>query len=130
MYLPRASQSEANHFPIVSEADQCINKNLTTQEELACVKEELMKVRIELRRKNVELRNLHEDLERFREQWEQLAFASNHGLQEPLRKTIIFSNLLMLRAVRLDKRARIYAEKIKVSALRITALVKDLSIYI
>lgn len=95
-------------------------------EELQYLKQELANTRAELAKGNIELSCLQRDVKRFQEQLEQLIFISNHNLQEPLRKIVTFSNLLLAPPVNLSDTAKRYTIKINSSALRMLVLIKDM----
>lgn len=94
--------------------------------ELERLKQELAHAHAEMRKKNMQLRYLQEDIKRSQDYLEQLIFISNHNLQEPLRKMVVFSNRLLASDVKINEFARQYAQKINASSLHMSALVKDL----
>lgn len=72
-----------------------------------------------------ELKLANEELRRTNKELEQFAYVSSHDLQEPLRKIQTFSELL---SNKIDEgtNERIYLEKIKNSAFRMSELIRDL----
>jgi light-regulated signal transduction histidine kinase (bacteriophytochrome) len=95
------------------------------QPELDRLRQELVNAHAELRKRDLELRYLQDDVKRSRDYLEQLAFISNHNLQEPLRKLVMFSNRLLAPGLKIEELRR-YAQKINTSSLFMSALMKDL----
>lgn len=72
-----------------------------------------------------ELKRANEELRRTNKELEQFAYVSSHDLQEPLRKIQTFSELLFSKTDK-DANERVYLEKIKNSAFRMSELIRDL----
>ncbi len=121
---------QANSEEILStnEELQSINEELeTSKEELQSSNEELTSTNAELHTRNMELIKSQEELKKANEQLAEFAFISSHDLQEPLRKIETFSNLLTNHPeAKLNDYSKKFAEKINVSAFRMSRLLKDL----
>lgn len=82
---------------------------------------ELVDIRTaELKQANIELQNLNENLQQF-------VYIASHDLQEPLRKIIIFSDMLLSKHYeQLEEGAQKYLNKITEASKRMADLIKDL----
>lgn len=72
-----------------------------------------------------ELKRTNEELRRTNKELEQFAYVASHDLQEPLRKIQTFSELLYNKTDK-DANERLYLEKIRNSAFRMSELIRDL----
>lgn len=93
-----------------------------TQEQF---KEQLEKV---VEQRTRELVRMNEELERSNHELEQYAYIASHDLQEPLRKIQTFAELLKMNVHDADA-VETYHNKIKVSAHRMSSLIKDVLNY-
>lgn len=97
--------------------------------------EEILKHSAEMLEKRVqerthELQEANEHLARSNAELEQFAYIASHDLQEPLRKILIFSDQLQTQASQhLDENAQTWVQKMRVSAQRMSVLIKDLLDY-
>lgn len=79
---------------------------------------------------NEELSESNTHLLRANRELEQFAYVSSHDLQEPLRKILVFTNILNQRySTELSQEALTYLEKVSSSASRMASLIKDLLDY-
>jgi PAS domain S-box-containing protein len=74
------------------------------------------------------LKELNERLELSNQDLEQFAYIASHDLQEPLRKILLFNNLV-LDQPNLTDEAKKYSEKIKTAVIRLRGLIRDLLEY-
>jgi PAS domain S-box-containing protein len=74
-----------------------------------------------------ELQEVNADLVRSNENLRQFAYVASHDLQEPLRKIITYSDLILARSKEtLSAASREYLSKIAVGSQRMSSLIKDL----
>lgn len=128
-YETTYEELQANNEEILSSNEelQSVNEELeTSKEELQSAVEELTTTNEELRKRNAELDASQKELKEVNEQLEQFAFISSHSLQEPLRKILVFSNLLAHPEANLNAYSKKYSEKINASASHMSSLLKDL----
>ncbi|HSH65724.1 MAG TPA: PAS domain-containing protein, partial [Bacteroidia bacterium] len=79
-----------------------------------------------VKERTLELKNANEELRKTNKELEQFAYVSSHDLQEPLRKIQTFSELLYNKIDETNSTERVYLDKIKNSALRMSDLIRDL----
>ncbi len=128
-YETTYEELQANNEEILSSNEelQSVNEELeSSKEELQSANEELTTTNDELHKRNIELSESQNELKKVNEQLEQFAFISSHDLQEPLRKIETFAGLLSGPESNLSDHAKKYSAKIKNSANRMSALIKDL----
>ncbi len=78
------------------------------------------------KRMEEELRNLNERLKASNQELEQFATIASHDMQEPLRKIISFSNILMDSAGNLDETQRENISRLNVATHRMKGMITDL----
>jgi PAS domain S-box-containing protein len=83
----------------------------------------------QLQKKNLELEAANEALESSNHDLQQFASVASHDLQEPLRKIMIFSNLLKLKQNDLKEDSQKYLDKIIDSSGRMKTLIIDILNY-
>lgn len=88
---------------------------------------QLLEKRVEER--TVQLRSMNQRLEESNRELQQFAFIASHDLQEPLRKIQTFSNIVLTKHTPGDEKARIFLEKIVLSAERLRKLITSLLDY-
>ncbi|HEX6891213.1 MAG TPA: CheR family methyltransferase, partial [Chryseolinea sp.] len=128
-YETTYEELQANNEEILSSNEelQSVNEELeTSKEELQSAVEELTSTNEELRKRNKDLDASQKELLELNAQLEQYAFISSHDLQEPLRKIITFSNLMLGPEANLNSYGKKYTDKINASAFRLSSLLKDL----
>jgi two-component system CheB/CheR fusion protein len=128
-YETTYEELQANNEEILSSNEelQSVNEELeTSKEELQSAVEELTSTNEELRKRNNELDASQRELKDLNEQLEHYAFVSSHDLQEPLRKIMMFSNLMSGSKANLNAYGEKYKDKINASAFRLSSLLKDL----
>lgn len=82
-----------------------------------------------VKERTLELEQVNNNLEKSNAELAQFAYITSHDLQEPVRKIIIFSNMLENAMGALEERPAGYINKIKSSATRMSNLIKDVLIY-
>ncbi len=93
--------------------------NINDQKHAASILEQKVKDRTgELERINAELESSNLELQQF-------AFIASHDLKEPLRKIIMFGNMIRDK-FQLEQREAVFLDKIIASSLRMNSLVEDL----
>ena len=128
-YETTYEELQANNEEILSSNEQLqsVNEELeTSKEELQSAVEELTSTNEELRKRNRDLDASQKELLELNAQLEQYAFISSHDLQEPLRKIMTFSNLMLGPEANLNSYGKKYTDKINASAFRLSSLLKDL----
>jgi PAS domain S-box-containing protein len=80
-------------------------------------------------RRTAELKQANEELIRANQDLEQFAYVSSHDLQEPLRKILTFSDLVLKKINSDQHEVRLHLEKINTSAGRMSILINDLLNY-
>jgi PAS domain S-box-containing protein len=80
-------------------------------------------------RRTAELKQANEELIRANQDLEQFAYVSSHDLQEPLRKILTFSDLVLKKITSDQHEVRLHLEKINTSAARMSVLINDLLNY-
>jgi PAS domain S-box-containing protein len=86
--------------------------------------EEALEERVRLR--TIELLDANKELERSNQDLEQYAYVASHDLQEPLRKILVYTDMLKDTAMRNSAPEFARLEKIMSSALRMSHLIQDL----
>lgn len=93
--------------------------NINDQKQAAYILEQKIKDRTgELERINAELESSNIELQQF-------AFIASHDLKEPLRKIIMFGNMIRDK-MQMEQREAVFLDKIIASSLRMNSLVEDL----
>ncbi|MHA4844676.1 sensor histidine kinase [Flavitalea antarctica] len=80
-------------------------------------------------RRTAELKQANDELMRANQDLEQFAYVSSHDLQEPLRKILTFSDLVLKKIASDQEEVRLHLEKINASAGRMSVLITDLLNY-
>jgi signal transduction histidine kinase len=83
----------------------------------------------QLKKNNEELEFANRELELSNHDLQQFASVASHDLQEPLRKIMIFSNLINEKRNDLSDQAKRYLDKILISSARMKALIIDILNY-
>jgi len=82
-----------------------------------------------VKERTAELELVNNNLENSNAELAQFAYITSHDLQEPIRKISIFTKMLESSFGELEERQAGYISKIKVSAERMTNLIKDVLLY-
>jgi len=132
--LPRSGQVENVYVNFVYEAfrepDQSISGILAVAVDVTAQILAHQKIEETVEKRTRELADSNENLQRTNSELAQFAYIASHDLQEPLRKISVFSQMLENTASEaLSGRAADYLAKIKTSAGRMTALVRDVLAY-
>ncbi|MGZ5247134.1 MAG: chemotaxis protein CheB, partial [Flavitalea sp.] len=93
--------------------------NIHDQKHTATILEQKVKDR------TMELERINDELESSNIELQQFAFMASHDLKEPLRKIIMFGNMIRDK-IHAEHKEGVYMEKIIASSMRMNALVEDL----
>lgn len=132
--LPRSGDVEKVYVNFVYEAfrepDESISGILAVAVDVTVQILAHQKIEETVEKRTRELAESNENLQRTNSELAQFAYIASHDLQEPLRKISVFSQMLEKTAAgALTGRAADYLIKIKTSAERMTALVRDVLAY-
>jgi len=132
--LPRSGKIENVYVNFVYEAfrepDESISGILAIAVDVTTQILAHQKIEETVEERTKELAQSNENLQRTNGELAQFAYIASHDLQEPLRKISVFSQMLEKTAGdHLPGRAGDYLAKIKTSAQRMTALVRDVLAY-
>lgn len=93
--------------------------NIQDQKHAASILEQKVKDR------TMELERINDELESSNIELQQFAFIASHDLKEPLRKIIMFGNMIRDK-MDMDQKEAVFMEKIIASSMRMNSLVEDL----
>jgi len=79
--------------------------------------------------RTVELASANENLRKTNAELEQFAYVTSHDLQEPVRKVSTFAEMLASSVAPTDQRSLAYVDRIRNSALRMSALIRGILTY-
>jgi PAS domain S-box-containing protein len=112
-----------NHILPLRDMDGAINGALTLSHDITDFK----KTAVTLEDLNRELRRKNDQLERMNSELTSFSFVASHDLQEPLRKILAFTSLIMARdAANISEAGKDYFERIKASANRMQLMIEGL----
>jgi signal transduction histidine kinase len=126
---PKAASS--SNFMLLNSQITSLNKEILlrrrVEEELRGLNERL---ELEVKRRTSDLRSANEELTRSNRELQDFAYVASHDLQEPLRKIITFTDLLLEEVGdRLSEAERSYLARMHSAAHRMNALIRGLLDY-
>ncbi|MBK0370217.1 PAS domain-containing protein [Flavobacterium agrisoli] len=113
------------YIPILN-ASQMVSKVIVMAFEVTHQVEIRKKIEAAVTQRTKELAEANNNLQRSNSALEQFAHIASHDLQEPVRKISTYANMLEIKiGETIDGKAKMYLDKISISAERMSALIRD-----